>query len=178
MTGGRRRGSHRRINYIYKKNKKTLFFLFSILHQLASSKHESAPDSWARKYRTRSHFLEIHLENNNSKKVQWSSTLSKSIWLLRWRGARALQISSVSPLDSPLGVQVQEPIHRNQLQNKENLRVANSPLGICLEARVVWFGEKRSLKLTVFLDWFKSKKHICRYIFLEKHFSYITIFRH
>lgn len=171
MTEGRGQGSHRRINYIY--NKKKLFSLFFILHQLASSKHQSKPDSWTRKYPTRSHFLEIHLKNNNSKKVWLSSTLSKNTRMVR---SVELKLFRSALSHVWVTVRVWELRSVETSFKTKNHRAADSPPGVCVEARVVRFGGGEVTNIdSVFLDWWDLKKHICIFFIKKNSFLYHNI---
>lgn len=72
-VGGARagHGNHGRINYIYNNNKKkqTFLFVFHIASTCMKQTSKRTPTHEHGEIGTRRRFLEIHLKNNNSKKV-------------------------------------------------------------------------------------------------------------
>lgn len=128
-------------NKLYLQWKKNFSLCFSFCINLHQANIKANPThSW--KYPTKSHFLESHLKNNNSKKVWLSSTPLKNTPMVRRCQAEDLQIVSISPLDSLLGQcsSLTATLGGNQLQNKKNHRAADSPPGVVVVWKLEWFG--------------------------------------
>lgn len=175
MTEGRGQGSHRRINYIYKKKKKnSLCFSFCInLHQANIKANPTHEHGNIQQEVTSSRFI---WRTTTARRFDYRPHCRKTPG---WCESVELKLfrSALSHCWIHICVTVRD--WWKPASKQKNHRAADSPPGVCVEAQVVRFGEKKVTNIdSVFLDWWDLKKHICIFFYKKKIPSYITIFRH